>query len=120
MSSFPLNVAVASAARSPVGRAIKGTLRNTRPDDLAALAMKESLARVEGLEAKDVEDVILGCAFPEAEQGFNVARNAVFIADWPDTVTGACTSRRIVPEPRVGTLTGSRRAEAAAPPHTLR
>ncbi len=91
--AFPLNVIVASAVRTPVGRAKKGTLRNTRPDDMAGLVLKEAVNRVEGLKAEDVEDVVLGCAFPEAEQGFNVARNAVFLADFPDSVTGETINR---------------------------
>lgn len=91
--AFPLNTIVASAVRTPVGRAIKGTLKDTRPDDMAGLVVKEAVNRVEGLEPKDVNDVVLGCAFPEAEQGFNVARNAVFLAEFPDTVTGETINR---------------------------
>ncbi len=91
--AFPMNVVVASACRTAVGRAGKGTLRNTRPDDLAAIAMNGALERVPGLQPKDVNDVILGCAMPEGEQGLNVARNAVFIADWPDSVTGETINR---------------------------
>ena len=91
--AFPLNVIVASAVRTPVGRAKKGTLKDTRPDDMAAHVLKAALSRVEGLEAKDVSDVILGCAFPEGEQGFNVARNAVFLAQWPHTVAGETINR---------------------------
>ncbi|MBK6683761.1 MAG: thiolase family protein [Deltaproteobacteria bacterium] len=91
--AFPLNVAVASAVRTPVGRAGKGTLRDTRPDDLAAVVMKEAVRRVPGLEPKDVQDVLLGCAFPEGEQGFNVARNAVFLAQFPDSVTAETINR---------------------------
>ena len=62
--AFPLNVIIASAVRTPVGRALKGTLRSTRPEDLAATAMVAALARVPGLTAADVDDVILGCAMP--------------------------------------------------------
>src|SRR6202161_2665126 len=64
---------IVSSVRTPVGKAPKGTLRATRPDDLAALVIKEAVARVPGFNAKEVEDVILGCAMPEAEQGMNVA-----------------------------------------------
>src|ERR1700691_3381339 len=67
---------IVSSVRTPVGKAHKGTLRATRPDDLAALVIKEAVARVPGFNAKEVEDVILGCAMPEAEQGMNVARIA--------------------------------------------
>lgn len=76
-------VVIASAIRTPVGRAYKGGLRNTRPDDLAAVAIKGSLTRVPQLDAKEIEDVILGCAMPEAEQGMNVARIASLRAGLP-------------------------------------
>ncbi len=92
-STFPLKVAVASICRTPVGRALKGTLRHTRPEDLAAAAMVEAVRRVPGLRAEDVEDVALGCAMPEAEQGLNIARNAVFAADFPDSVSGQTVNR---------------------------
>ncbi|MEP7049498.1 MAG: thiolase family protein [Pseudomonadota bacterium] len=91
--AFPLNVIIASAVRTPVGRALKGTLRNTRPEDLAATAMKGALARVPGLNAEDIDDVLLGCAMPEAEQGLNIARNAVFLAKWPNSVPAETINR---------------------------
>src|SRR6187551_1445211 len=91
--AFPLNVIIASAVRTPVGRALKGTLRSTRPEDLAATAMVAALARVPGLTAADVDDVILGCAMPEAEQGLNIARNAVFLAKWPNSVPAETINR---------------------------
>jgi acetyl-CoA acyltransferase len=91
--AFPLNVIIASAVRTPVGRALKGTLRNTRPEDLAAATMVEALKRVPGLKAEDVDDVILGCAMPEAEQGLNIARNAVFLAKWPNSVPAETINR---------------------------
>jgi len=69
-------VIIASSVRTPVGRAYKGTLRATRPDELAAVAIKGALERVPQLDPKEIEDVILGCAMPEAEQGMNVARIA--------------------------------------------
>ena len=84
---------IVSAVRTPVGRAYKGSLRSTRPDDLAALVIKEALARVPGLEAKDVDDVILGCAMPEGEQGMNVARIASLRAGLP-LETSAMTINR--------------------------
>ena len=65
---------VVSAVRTAVGKAPKGTLRFTRPDDLGAIAVKEAVARVPQLDVKEIEDVIIGCAMPEAEQGQNVAR----------------------------------------------
>ncbi len=72
-----------SSVRTAVGKAFKGTLRATRPDDLAAVAIREAVARVPGLEAREIEDVILGCAMPEAEQGMNVARIASLRAGLP-------------------------------------
>src|SRR5436305_8065398 len=76
-------VVIASAVRTPVGKAFKGTLRATRPDDLGAVAIKGALARVPQLDSKEIEDVILGCAMPEAEQGMNVARIASLRAGLP-------------------------------------
>jgi acetyl-CoA acyltransferase len=84
---------IVSAIRTPVGRAYKGSLRATRPDDLAALAIKEALARVPGLDAKGIDDVILGCAMPEGEQGMNVARIAALRAGLP-VETSAMTINR--------------------------
>ena len=72
-----------SAVRTPVGKAYKGTLRATRPDDLAAVAIKGALDRVPHLDPREIEDVILGCAMPEAEQGMNVARIASLRAGLP-------------------------------------
>jgi acetyl-CoA acyltransferase len=76
-------VVLVSSVRTPVGRAYKGTLRATRPDDLAAVAIKGALDRVPQLDPKEIEDVILGCAMPEAEQGNNVARTASLRAGLP-------------------------------------
>jgi len=84
---------IVSAVRTAVGRGYKGALRTTRPDDLAALVIREALARVAGLEAKDVDDVILGCAMPEGEQGMNVARIAALRAGLP-VETSAMTINR--------------------------
>ncbi|MBI3670714.1 MAG: acetyl-CoA C-acyltransferase [Acidobacteria bacterium] len=74
---------IVSSVRTAVGKAYKGALRATRPDDLGAVAIKEAVARAKGLEPKEIEDVILGCAMPEAEQGMNVARIAALRADLP-------------------------------------
>jgi acetyl-CoA acyltransferase len=74
---------IVSSVRTAVGKATKGTLRATRPDDLAAAAIKEAVARAKGLEAKEIEDVVLGCAMPEAEQGMNMARIASLRAGLP-------------------------------------
>jgi acetyl-CoA acyltransferase len=74
---------IVSAVRTPVGRAYKGTLRATRPDDLAALVILDAISRAPGLAAAEVDDVILGCAMPEGEQGMNVARIAALRAGLP-------------------------------------
>ncbi len=84
---------IVSAVRTPVGRAYKGSLRATRPDDLAALAIKEALARVPAVDVKQIDDVILGCAMPEGEQGMNVARIASLRAGLP-VETSAMTINR--------------------------
>jgi acetyl-CoA acyltransferase len=93
MASFPLNAVIASAVRTPVGRAVKGTLRDTRPDDLAALAIDAAIARVKGLKKEEIDDVVLGCAMPEGAQGMNIARNAALLAGLPDTVSGETINR---------------------------
>ncbi|HEX3571345.1 MAG TPA: acetyl-CoA C-acyltransferase [Acidobacteriaceae bacterium] len=77
------DVVIASAVRTAVGKAPKGTLRATRPDDLAAYAINGALERVPQLDRSQIDDVILGCAMPEAEQGLNIARNASFRAGLP-------------------------------------
>jgi acetyl-CoA acyltransferase len=74
---------IVSAVRTPIGKAPNGTLRATRPDDLAAVVLGEALRRAPGITADDVDDVILGCAMPEAEQGLNVARMASLRAGLP-------------------------------------
>jgi len=84
---------IVSAVRTAVGKAPKGTLRDTRPDDLGAAAIKEAIARVPGLEASAIDDVIMGCAMPEAEQGMNVARAAAIRAGLP-VETSAMTINR--------------------------
>ncbi|GGB54762.1 thiolase family protein [Deinococcus soli (ex Cha et al. 2016)] len=83
---------IVSAVRTPVGRGVKGTLANTRPDDLAALVLNEAVKRA-GVDAGIVEDVYLGCAIPEAEQGLNVARLAALRAGMPDSVGGVTVNR---------------------------
>jgi acetyl-CoA acyltransferase len=82
-----------SSVRTAVGKAPKGSLRTTRPDDLAAVAIKEALARAKGLRAEDVEDVIIGCATPEAEQGMNIARIASLRAGLPVSVSAMTVNR---------------------------
>jgi acetyl-CoA acyltransferase len=84
---------IVSAVRTAVGKAPKGTLRDTRPDDMGAAVIKEAMARVPGLEASEIDDVIMGCAMPEAEQGMNVARAAAIRAGLP-VETSAMTINR--------------------------
>jgi acetyl-CoA acyltransferase len=86
-------VIIVSAVRTAVGKAPKGTLKNTRPDDLGAAAIKEAINRVPNLDINQIEDVIMGCAFPEAEQGMNVARTAMIAAGLP-VETSAMTVNR--------------------------
>src|SRR6201989_564836 len=86
-------VIIASAVRTAVGKAPRGTLRTTRPDDLAAFAINGALDRVPQLDKSEIEDVILGCAMPEAEQGMNVARVASLRAGLPITTAGMTINR---------------------------
>ena len=86
-------VVIASSVRTPVGRAYKGTLRATRPDELAAVAIRGALERVPQLDPKEIEDVILGCAMPEAEQGMNGARIASLRAGLPVEVSALTINR---------------------------
>ncbi|HTU41624.1 MAG TPA: acetyl-CoA C-acyltransferase [Candidatus Aquilonibacter sp.] len=86
-------VVIVSSVRTPVGRAHKGALRATRPDELAAVAIKGALQRVPQLDPKEIEDVILGCAMPEAEQGMNVARIASLRAGLPVEVSALTINR---------------------------
>src|SRR6202140_4079849 len=94
VTEFPMReVVIVSSVRTPVGRAFKGTLRATRPDELAAVAIKGALERVPQVDAKEIEDVILGCAMPEAEQGMNVARIASLRAGLPVEVSALTINR---------------------------
>jgi acetyl-CoA acyltransferase len=84
---------IVAATRTPVGKAPKGSLRNTRPDDLLVAAIRGALAAVPGLDPAAIEDAIIGCAMPEGEQGLNVARLAVLYAGLPDSVGGVTVNR---------------------------
>jgi acetyl-CoA acyltransferase len=86
------NAVIVSAARTAVGKAPRGRLRTVRPDDMAAAILRAVLARA-GVAPEEVEDVTLGCAFPEAEQGMNVARIALLRAGMPEKVTGQTVNR---------------------------
>jgi acetyl-CoA acyltransferase len=84
---------IVSAARTAVGKAPNGTLRTTRPDDMAAAVIAAALERAPGLDASEIEDVIVGCAMPEAEQGMNVARIASLRAGVPVTASAVTVNR---------------------------
>jgi len=84
---------IVSSVRTPVGKAFKGSLRTTRPDDLAAIAMQDAIRRVPGLDPKEIDDVILGCAMPEGEAGMNVARIASQRAGLPAEVPAITINR---------------------------
>ena len=84
---------IVSALRTPVRKAPRGALRNTRPDDLLALVLKSIVGTVPNLNANEIGDVIVGCAMPEAEQGMNVARIGVLLAGLPHTVPGITVNR---------------------------
>ena len=84
---------VVTSLRTAVGRAPRGTLRHTRPDDMAAAVISALLRQTPGLAAEEIEDVILGCAFPEAEQGHNMARIVCLRAGLPQSVTGMTVNR---------------------------
>jgi len=84
---------VVSAVRTAVGKAPRGILKDTRPDDVAAIVIKEAVSRVPGLKMEEVDDVVLGCAFPESDQGLNLARVVAMRAGFPDTVPGQTVNR---------------------------
>src|SRR6478609_5862413 len=84
---------IVSAVRTAVGKASKGALVATRPDDLGAVAIRGALDRVPALDAKEIDDVILGCAMPEAEQGMNVARIACLRAGLPVELSSMTVNR---------------------------
>src|SRR5438309_2178900 len=88
-----MDAVIVSAVRTAVGKAPNGALRYTRPDELAAVAIREALRRVPALDASEIEDVILGCAMPEAEQGLNVARIASPRAGVPITASAVTVNR---------------------------
>ncbi|HJQ26541.1 MAG TPA: acetyl-CoA C-acyltransferase [Blastocatellia bacterium] len=84
---------IISAARTAVGKAPRGTLKDTRPDDMAATAIKAALERAPGLDPAQVEDAVLGCATPEAEAGMNVARQAAWLAGLPKETSAVTINR---------------------------
>ena len=84
---------IVAATRTPVGKAPRGMFRNVRPDDMLAYVLKAVLAQCPGLDPRTIEDVIVGCAMPEAEQGMNVARIGLLLAGFPNTVSGMTINR---------------------------
>ena len=84
---------IVAATRTPVGKAPRGVLKHARPDDMLAHVLKSALAQVPGLDPSAIDDVVVGCAMPEAEQGMNVARIALLLAGFPNNVSGVTLNR---------------------------
>jgi len=84
---------IVAATRTPVGKAPRGILKHARPDDMLAHVLKSVLAQAPGLDAASIDDVVVGCAMPEAEQGMNVARIGLLLAGFPDSVSGFTLNR---------------------------
>jgi acetyl-CoA acyltransferase len=84
---------IVAATRTPIGKSGRGCFRNTRPDDLLVAAVRNALAQVPSLDPKAIEDAIVGCSFPEGEQGMNMARVAMVLAGLPHSVAGATVNR---------------------------
>jgi acetyl-CoA acyltransferase len=93
MSKQVQDAYIVAATRTPIGRSGRGYFRNTRPDDLLVAAVKSALAQVPNLDPKAIEDAIIGCSFPEAEQGMNMARVAMVLAGLPHSVGGVTVNR---------------------------
>ncbi len=93
MSKQVQDAYIVAASRTPIGKAPKGTFRTVRPDDLLVRAIQASLAQVPSLDPKTIEDAIVGCSFPEGEQGANMARLGVLLAGLPNTVGGVTVNR---------------------------
>jgi acetyl-CoA acyltransferase len=84
---------VVASSRTPLAKSFRGSFNLTRPDDLAALCIKDVLQKVPNLDPKEIEDVVFGCAFPEGPQGFNMARNVAILAGLPVTTAGTTVNR---------------------------
>src|SRR5882724_6146880 len=84
---------IVAATRTPVGKAPRGVLKHARPDDMLAHVLKSALAQVPGLDPSVIDDVVVGCAMPEAEQGMNVARIGLLLAGFPNNVSGVTINR---------------------------
>jgi acetyl-CoA C-acetyltransferase len=92
MRAMPEAVIV-SASRTPIGRAVKGSLVDARPDDLAAFAVRDALAKVPELPHEEIVDVMIGCGFPQEKQGMNLGRRVALLAGLPETVPGTTVNR---------------------------
>jgi acetyl-CoA acyltransferase len=93
MSKQVQDAYIVAATRTPIGKSGRGYFRNTRPDDLLVAAVKSALAQVPNLDPKAIEDAVIGCSFPEAEQGINMARVAMVLAGLPHSVGGVTVNR---------------------------
>src|SRR5260221_12222660 len=93
MSKQGQDAYIVAATRTPVGKAPRGMLKNARPDDMLGDVLKTALGQVPGLDPSVIDDVIVGCAMPEAEQGMNVARIGLLLAGFPNTVSGVTLNR---------------------------
>jgi acetyl-CoA acyltransferase len=93
MGGFMKEAVVVSAVRTAIGKAPRGILKDTRPDDIAAIVIKEAVARAHGLKVEEVDDFVLGCAFPESDQGLNLARIVAMRAGFPYTLPGQTVNR---------------------------
>jgi acetyl-CoA acyltransferase len=93
MSKQVQDAYIVAATRTPIGKSGRGYFRNTRPDDLLVAAVRSALAQVPSLDPKAIEDAVVGCSFPEAEQGVNMARVAMVLAGLPHTVGGVTINR---------------------------
>ena len=93
MSKQVQDAYIVAATRTPIGKSGRGFFRNTRPDDLLVAAIKSALAQVPSLDPKAIEDAIIGCSFPEGEQGMNMARVAMLLAGLPHSVGGVTVNR---------------------------
>ncbi len=93
MSKQVQDAYIVAATRTPIGRSGRGFFRNTRPDDLLVAAIRSALAQVPNLDPQAIEDAVIGCSFPEGEQGMNMARAAVVLAGLPHGVGGVTINR---------------------------
>jgi acetyl-CoA acyltransferase len=93
MSKQVQDAYIVAATRTPVGKAPRGVFRNVRPDDMLAHVLKSALAQAPGLDPSVIDDVVVGCAMPEAEQGMNVARIGLLLAGFPSNVSGMTINR---------------------------